>query len=110
MLTEEEQAFINYWKLNREKQKRTFRQFLVGIPVALLFVIPIAINFFSGWYKRAAMMSSTAEFNPGVLLLALIFIVIFIAVFSRKFKWEQYERRYIELQAKKRRLEEDENK
>ena len=25
MLTEEEQAFINYWKMNREKQKRTFQ-------------------------------------------------------------------------------------
>ncbi len=110
MLSEEEEAFISYWRANREKQKRLFRQFLLGIPLALLFVIPIAINFFSGWYKRAAMMSSTAEFNPGVLLLALLLIVIFIAVFSRKFKWEQYERRYIELQAKKRRQEEEENK
>jgi hypothetical protein len=110
MLSEEEEAFISYWHANRDKQKRVFRQFLLGIPIGLLFTVPIAINFFSGWYKRAAMMSSTAEFNPGVLLLALIFIVIFIAVFSRKFKWEQYERRYIELQAKKRRLEEEENK
>jgi H+/gluconate symporter-like permease len=100
MLSEEEEAFISYWRANREKQKRVFRQFLLGIPLALLFVVPIAINFFSGWYKRAAMMSRTTEFNPGVLLLALLFIVIFIAVFSRKFKWEQYERRYIELQAK----------
>ncbi len=106
MLTEEEQAFINYWKLNREKQKRTFRQFLVGIPVALLFVIPIAINFFSGWYKRASMISRTSDFNPGVLILALILIVVFIAIFSRKFKWDQYEQRYVELLAKKKREEE----
>jgi H+/gluconate symporter-like permease len=106
MLTEEEQAFINYWKLNREKQKRTFRQFLVGIPVALLFVVPIAINFFSGWYKRASMVSSTSDFNPGVLILALILIVVFIAIFSRKFKWDQYEQRYRELLARKKREEE----
>jgi membrane protein YdbS with pleckstrin-like domain len=106
MLTEEEQAFINYWKLNREKQKRTFRQFLVGIPVALLFVIPIAINFFSGWYKRASMISRTSDFNPGVLILALILIVVFIAIFSRKFKWDQYEQRYVELLARKKREEE----
>jgi H+/gluconate symporter-like permease len=105
MLTEEENAFINYWKLNREKQKRTFRQFLVGIPVALLFVIPIAINFFSGWYKRASMISRTSDFNPGVLMLALILIVVFIAIFSRKFKWDQYEQRYIELLARKKREE-----
>jgi hypothetical protein len=106
MLTEEEEAFINYWKLNREKQKRTFRQFLVGIPVALLFVIPIAINFFSGWYKRATMIAGTSDFSPGVLILALILIVVFIAIFSRKFKWDQYEQRYVELLARKKREEE----
>ncbi len=108
MLTDEEEAFIEYWKNNRDRQKRLFRQFLLGIPLALLFAVPIAINFFSGWYKRAAMMSSTTEFNPGVLLLALVLIVVFIAIFSRKFKWEQCEQRYIELLAKKRRGEKNE--
>ena len=108
MLSEEEESFIIYWKTNREKQKRTFRQFLLGIPIALLFVIPIGINFFSGWYKRATMMSNTSEFNPGVLLLALVLIVVFIAIFSRKFRWEQFERRYIELLAKKQKLEKEE--
>lgn len=106
MLTEEEEAFIIYWESNREKQKRTFRQFLMGIPIALLFVIPIGINFFSGWYKRATMISSTSDFNPGVLLLAMVLIVVFIAIFSRKFKWDQYEQRYIELLAKKKRQDE----
>jgi membrane protein YdbS with pleckstrin-like domain len=106
MLTEEEEAFIIYWKSNREKQKRTFRQFLMGIPIALLFVIPIGVNFFSGWYKRASMISRTSDFNPGVLLLAMVLIVVFIAIFSRKFKWDQYEQRYIELLAKKKRQEE----
>jgi hypothetical protein len=106
MLTEEEEGFIEYWKTNRDKQKRTFRQFLLGIPLALLFVIPIALNFFSGWYKRAVMVRGTADFNPGVLLLALVIIVVFIAIFSRKFKWEQYEQRYIELLSKKRKQEE----
>ena len=103
MLSEEEEAFIIYWKANREKQKRVFRQFLLGIPLALLFVIPIGLNFFSGWNKRARMISNTSDFNPGILLLALVLIVIFIAVFSRKFRWEQNEQRYIELLAKKER-------
>jgi hypothetical protein len=110
MLSVEEEAFIEYWKANREKQKRTFRQFLLGIPLALLFVIPIVINFFSGWYKRAAMMANTSDFNPGVLLLALIIIVVFIAIFSRKFRWEQNEQRYIELLARKQKQEEMEKK
>ena len=108
MLNKEEEAFILYWKENRIKQKRVFRQFLLGIPLALLFVVPIVLNFFSGWYKRAAMMSSTSEFNPGVLLLALILIVVFVAIFSRKFRWEQNEQRYLELLARKQKQEESE--
>ncbi|HEX3081255.1 MAG TPA: hypothetical protein VHQ04_12355 [Puia sp.] len=108
MLTEQEEAFITYWAANREKQKRTFRQFLLGIPLALLFVVPIALNFFSGWYKRATMMRNTQDFNPGVLLLALILIVVFISIFSRKFRWEQNEQRYTELLAKKERMEKTE--
>jgi glycopeptide antibiotics resistance protein len=110
MLSDQEEAFIIYWVANREKQKRTFRQFLLGIPLALLFVILITLNFFSGWYKRATMMRDTQDFNPGVLLLALILIVVFIAIFSRKFKWEQNEQRYIELLAKKEKLEKSEKK
>ncbi len=110
MLSEEEEAFIVYWKANREKQKRTFRQFLLGIPLALLFVVPICLNFFSGWYKRATMIRSTTDFSPGVLLLALLLIVVFIAIFSRKFRWDQYEQRYIELLAKKEKQTETEKK
>jgi hypothetical protein len=110
MLSDHEEAFITYWAANRDKQKKTFRQFLLGIPLALLFVVPITLNFFSGWYKRATMVRDTPDFNPGVLLLALVIIVVFIAIFSRKFKWEQNEQRYIELLAKKKRLEETENK
>ena|SRR3984885_11913631 len=110
MLSDQEEAFITYWAANREKQKRTFRQFLLGIPLALLFVVPITLNFFSGWYKRATMIQGTPDFNPGVLLLALILIVVFIAIFSRKFRWEQNEQRYIELLAKKERLEKSEKK
>jgi hypothetical protein len=110
MLSQEEEAFIVYWKANREKQKRGFRQFLLGIPLALLFVIPIWLNFFSGWYKRARMVAGTSDFNPGVLLLALVLIVVFIAIFSRKFKWDQYEQRYIELLNKKEKQGESEKK
>lgn len=110
MLSKEEEAFINYWKANRERQKKTFRQFLLGIPLALLFVIPIALNFFSGWNKRAVMESNGSDFNPGVLLLALLLIVVFVAIFSRKFKWDQYEQRYRELLDREKKQKENEKK
>ena len=101
MLTPEEQAFIEYWASNREAEKKTLRQFLLGIPLALLFVIPIVLNLFAGWNRQAGMLLHTSEFNPGVLLLALLLIVVFIAIFSRRFRWEQNEQRYRELLARK---------
>ena len=105
MFSKEEEAFINYWKANRERQKKTFRQFLTGIPIALLFAIPIALNYLSGWHLRAAMESNGI---PGVLLIALLVIVVFIAIFSRKFKWDQYEQRYRELLAREEKQKENE--
>src|SRR5580692_5764340 len=102
MLTPEENAFIQYWEQNRVRQKKIFRQFLIGIPVGLLFVIPIAINFASGWYKRADMEANSGEFNPIVLLIALLLIVAFTAIFYRQHKWDQYEQRYRELLARRR--------
>jgi uncharacterized membrane protein len=100
MLNEEEKAFIQYWEQNRDRQKKIFRQFLIGIPIGLLFAIPIVINFASGWYRRADMEANSGEFNPMVLLIALLIIVAFVAIFSRRHKWDQYEQRYRELLAR----------
>ena len=100
MLTPQEKNFVKYWEENREAQKKVFRQFLVGIPVGLLFVIPIIVNVASGWYKRAAMEANTSEFSPGTLLVALLLIVGFTAIFSKKHQWDLREQRYLELLAK----------
>lgn len=100
MLTQREKDFIIYWEKNRDRQKKTFRQFLIGIPIGLLFAVPIFINFSAGWYKRAAMMTGTPDFNPLVLMIALLIIVAFIAIFSKKHQWEMREQQYRELLAK----------
>ena len=100
MLTQREKDFIVYWEKNRDKQKKTFRQFLIGIPIGLLFAVPIFINFTAGWYKRAAMMTGTTDFNPVVLMVALLIIVAFIAIFSKKHQWDMREQQYRELLAK----------
>jgi uncharacterized BrkB/YihY/UPF0761 family membrane protein len=97
MLTKEEEAFLRYWEENRSRQKKLFRQFLLGIPIGLLFVIPIVINFSSGWYKRADMEANSPDFNPIVLLIALLLIVGFTAIFWQRHKWDQQEQRYREL-------------
>jgi membrane protein YdbS with pleckstrin-like domain len=98
MLTQQEKDFIDYWERNRDRQKKLIRQFLVGIPVGLLFAVPIIICFASGWFHRA-MMVITAE--GGAILLALVVIVVFIAIFSQQSKWDQLNQRYLELIARR---------
>jgi hypothetical protein len=101
MLSKEENDFIRFWEANRLRRKKTVRQFLLGIPAGLLIVIPIVINFVSGWYKRANMEANSQDFNPGVLLVALLLIVGFTAIFWQRHQWDQYEQRYRELLARR---------
>ena len=104
MLSDEEEQFISYWKEHRDKDKKALKQWLVGLPLGLLFGIAIFINFFSGWNKRASVMLnsqiSNRDFNPLVLLIALLLIISFIAIFSKRHKWEMNEQKYLELKAK----------
>jgi sterol desaturase/sphingolipid hydroxylase (fatty acid hydroxylase superfamily) len=99
MLTRQEEAFIRYWEENRSRQKKVFRQFLVGIPVGLAFAIPILINLLSGWDIKAAQESNSTfqKSQVMVLMVALLLIIGFVAVFYQKYKWDQYEQRYQEL-------------
>jgi hypothetical protein len=97
MLSKEENAFIGYWEQNRLRRKKIVRQFLLGIPAGLLIVVPIVINLTSGWYKRADMEANSQDFNPMVLMVALLLIVGFTAIFWQRHKWDQCEQRYQEL-------------
>jgi hypothetical protein len=108
MLTTEEQKFIVYWEANREKQKKLFYQLLIGLPVGLLFAVPILVNFFMGrfWYKRADSVG-VSQFNPMVLIVAVVLIAGFIGVFNKKFKWDQNEQFYLELKAREKRAGEN---
>jgi len=100
MINQEEKDFIEYWAKNRDRQKKILRQLLMGIPIGLLFIIPILANFLSGWYKRADMIANTGDFNPLVLVVALLLILGFIAIFSKRHQWEMREQRYRELMAR----------
>jgi uncharacterized membrane protein YdjX (TVP38/TMEM64 family) len=82
---------------------------LVGLPVGLLLGGVIAFNFYSGWYDRADAMAN-AKFNPMVLVVALLIIAVFIAVFSKKFQWDQREQKYKELLYKKEKQKTDTTK
>jgi membrane protein YdbS with pleckstrin-like domain len=102
MLTDREKQFMAYWEQHRDREKKTFRQLLVGLPIGLVFVIPIIVNYGSGWYKRANMWANGhADENSGtVLVVAALVILVFIAVFSKRHRWEMNEQDYRELKAK----------
>ncbi len=94
MLTKEEENFILYWEANRDKQKKVTRQWYIGLPIGLLFGMPILLNLFSGWHKRLKQMSGS---QLDVLIVAVLIIVTFIAIFSVQHKWDLREQHYREL-------------
>ncbi|MEY2836477.1 MAG: hypothetical protein RLZZ557_2139 [Bacteroidota bacterium] len=101
--TPDEEKFMVYWEANREQQGRLSVQLLFGLPYGILFSIPILVNFLLGrfWYKRADAVG-LSQFNPLVLVVAVILISVFIALLNRKFRWEKLEQQYLELKARSR--------
>ena len=102
MLTQDEQRFIEYWRINREKEKKTMRQLLIGLPAGLLFGVGIMAVFSAGWYQRANMVAYSSS-SPYIFLVAIFVIIGFIAIFSKRHRWEMNEQQYQELLEKQKR-------
>lgn len=102
MVSKEDQKFLDFWSENREKRGRLSYQLSFGFPIGLLFAVPILVNFLLGrfWYKRADAVGAS-QFNPLVLVLAVLLIASFAGVIYKKFQWERNEERYLELTRKK---------
>jgi hypothetical protein len=102
MYTAEEISFIKFWEANREKQSTLKYRLMFGLPLGLLVSLPILVNFLLGrfWYKRADAVG-TSQFNPLVLVFAVVLIAVFVAVFYKQFQWERNEQRYLELTRRK---------
>ena len=101
MLDRREKLFIEYWELNREKEKNIFYQVLTGLPIGLLFALPIIFIVFTSryWFKRADMVANT-ELNPVLLVSAVFIIATFVAVLYKRHQWEMKEQQYKELKVK----------
>jgi membrane protein YdbS with pleckstrin-like domain len=101
MLTETEKQFLRYWEANRLREKKLNKQLLVGLPIGLLFAVPVLITLFSGrfWYKRAE-MEANANSSPVILIVAIICIAVFVAVFYKRHQWEMREQHFMELKAR----------
>jgi hypothetical protein len=105
-ISEEERKFLVYWEQQRLKDKRLTNQLMFGLPIGILFSIPILINFFMGkfWYKRADAVG-VSQFSPTVLVIAVLLITVFVALLNRRFRWERLEQQYLELKAKEKTIE-----
>jgi peptidoglycan biosynthesis protein MviN/MurJ (putative lipid II flippase) len=108
MLNKKDLDFIEYWKNNRDREKRTFRQLCAGLPVGAALAIGILASVFSGWYTRAEMVAG-GESSPTVIMIAIGIIVVFVAIFYKKHQWDQNEEHYQELLYKKKKEENLEN-
>jgi len=97
MLTQEEQAFVNYWAEKRSQKKRSLRQFTVGLPLGVVIVFALFANMLTGWHKRADMALQNNSSLIMVILIAGFGIVIFMTLFSKYHQWDQHEQRYQEL-------------
>jgi hypothetical protein len=99
MLSEKEQAFIEYWEKNRIKEKSILKQFFPGLPLGLAIGAAILFVLDSGWYERANMVEQSQS-NPVILFIAIAGIVTFTGFFYKKFRWEMNEQAYKELTLK----------
>lgn len=100
MLSGKDKEFIEWWEKNRNSEKKLLNQLLVGLPLGVAFGLPMLLSFlFRGWFKRMPYVSGT-QFT--LILIAVLLIIVFYAIFKMRFKWEMNEQRYAELKEKEK--------
>lgn len=94
-MTDAEKEFMHWWEENRLKEKKLLKQLMIGLPIGLAFGFPILLSvMFRGWYNRMPYISGT---ELTVILIGVLLIVVFYAIFRMYFKWDMREQQYLEL-------------
>lgn len=101
MQDQQEREFIDFWQKVRDRRRSLRYQILYGIPFGGLFALPIMLNFILGriWYRRADAVA-VSQFNPLVLIIAVLIISVIGGWLIKRFQWERNEDRYRELMSK----------
>jgi uncharacterized BrkB/YihY/UPF0761 family membrane protein len=103
MITAKERQFIAYWEQEREWRSKFSNKLLSGLPMAMLFGIPIILSivvvyfYFPEWYTK---ISNT---SPGMFItvvIAVLIAILFFSYFRMHYKWEMNEQLYQELKNK----------
>jgi len=110
MITEKEKLFMAYWEQEREARNTFANKLFSGLPVALLFGLPLIVivfviqYFFPQWYNRASQVTQQTEngqriitkefennpewynkvtqFSTGTFMAIIIAVLIGVFVFS----------------------------
>jgi chromate transport protein ChrA len=100
MDSEQRQRYIEYWEMNREREGKLSTQLLFGIPVGMLFAVPVMVIMFTArlWYKRAD-MAANAKLSPLLLIIAVVIIAGFVAVIYKRHQWDMKEQQYLAFKA-----------
>lgn len=100
-MTQEEKQFITYWEQNRLSLRNRSRQLLSGLPFGFLFSLPVLVALiYHNWYKRINYITNAELIT---VIIAVIGIAVFVAVFRKQFQWDQQEQLYKELKFKEKR-------
>ena len=103
MITEKEKQFLLYWERNRERENGFISKLSRGLPMALLFGLPIILSVVSVWIFFPDWYMKISKTSPGMFItaiFAIFLIVLFYSFFRMQFKWEMNEQLYKELKAK----------
>lgn len=103
MLSEKDKKFMRFWEEQRERQSNFFAKLTGGIPMAIIFCVPILLFvssvyfFLPEWYTK---VSNSMSGSLVTIVIAVFICVLFFSYFRMQFKWEMNEQLYRELKQK----------
>jgi hypothetical protein len=118
MLTQKELAFLKRWEAVRLYESTFNHKLMAGLPMALLFAMPMVIFFFvvkvffPSWFEIATHRNKNVyvpnltehhlEVSTGTIVamcVGTILVAVFFSYFRMHYKWEKNEQLYLELKA-----------
>ena len=103
MLSEKEHEFLEYWEQNREAQGEFMSKLLRGLPMAILFGLPILLSVLAVYLFSPEWYTKISKTSPGTfitVIIAMCLVILFYAFFRMQYKWEMNEQLYSELKSK----------
>ena len=90
-LTEKEKGFISFWEKERDRQKKWTWLITHNVRWGILFGAPIAIFFMAEAPRHRSLITHT---DLVLIMLCIVLIIVFYAVFRGYSNWEQSDAHY----------------